>query len=82
MGAATATPGVSWPPKLIELNGRLAVHGALTAREWDIFDALLKQHDPVAHKARRDEARRQVRLDGARELSIEDLEMVLKEKRK
>ena len=80
MSKIVPTAGANWPPRLTDLNNQLMARGGLTASEWDTFDDLLKKHDPVANERRWSEARRKNRLKAARELSIDDLRMVLAEK--
>ena len=68
------------PERLCSLRSELARRGGLTAREWDEFDALERRYDPTAFTVRREQARRNLRLRHARELSLDDLLLVVAEK--
>lgn len=77
-GWNTMTTG---PEYLKQYRTRTAAGGGLRAREWDHFDELEKTLDPEAYAARRAAGAREFSLKRARTLSIEDLEMLLREAR-
>lgn len=70
------------PEYLKQYRERTIAGGGLRAREWDHYDELEKQLEPEAYQARMDKWKREARLNKARELSIEDLLMIVKEKQK
>lgn len=60
---------------------RIAAGCGLLAREWDDYDALEKRLEPNAYRDRKAQWHHEGLMKHARELSIEDLETILVEKR-
>ncbi len=52
----------------------------LTALEWDWYSARQKEFEPEFYAAERVAAERRLAMDGARKLSVEDLQTILNEK--
>lgn len=63
-----------------ELKGRAKLHG-LTAMEWDWYRARQRQWEPEVQASDMAEAGRRIAIEKARELSTEDLEAILAERR-
>lgn len=76
----TPSEGVKWPPRLAALQAKIDERGSLRANEWDEYEHLLKRHDPEAYNKRRSNARRNYCIKLARELDVEDLMAIIKEK--
>lgn len=65
-----------------ELKDRLKAGNGLTAREWDWYRARQKEWEPEILAAEMAAARKRNALADARTLSIEDLQMIIDEKRR
>lgn len=67
--------------RLQEYRDKIAAGRGLLAREWDDFDSLERQLEPNAYRDRQAQGHHEILMLHARELSIEDLELILAEKR-
>jgi hypothetical protein len=65
----------------LAMRGKVEAGGGLTAVEWDWFNARMKEWEPEKHEARRKEGHRRYCLNIARDLSTDDLEAILAERR-
>lgn len=67
--------------KLQSLRSRLAVHSGLTAADWNLYDRLEATYDPESYENRKRANRLGWYKDHARQLTIEELEEIIAEKK-